>query len=126
MTAVDDGSSTNSSRKGLTSPPAVGGAEKKSNTPRARLKRPLTREDIPHAQSTVKLFKGLINGAFTERQRQCIAKDVAVGPIYEAVMVRKSGCRTLFDAGSVLSWEKERTTVQDVSDVCWSGPGMIS
>lgn len=115
MTAVDDGSSTNSSRKGLTSPPAVGGAEQKSNIPRTRLKRPLTREDIPHAQSTVKLFKGLMNGTFTERQRHCIAKDVAVGPIYEAVMVRKSGCRTFF---MLVQSYSGRKNVQDVSDVC--------
>lgn len=91
MTAVEDDSSSNDSRGGLTRPPVVGGPDQTSNIPRTRLKRPLTREDIPHVQSTVKLFKGLMNGTFTERQRKCIAKNVAVGPVYESVMVRKRG-----------------------------------
>lgn len=53
-----------------------------------QLKRPVTREDVPQLQCAANLLKGTLTGEFTERQRQCLAKDPRVGPLYKTAMVR--------------------------------------
>ncbi|CAN0424841.1 unnamed protein product [Ascophyllum nodosum] len=58
----------------------------KDTAPPERMVRPLTRKDVPKSKSTVNLFKGIIEGKFSDRQRHCLAKDATLGPIYEAVM----------------------------------------
>ncbi|CAN0240726.1 unnamed protein product [Pylaiella littoralis] len=56
--------------------------KKQKRAPKVSLKKPLTREDIPQLQSTVQL----VNHEFSARQRECLVKDRAVGPLYEAMM----------------------------------------
>lgn len=59
-----------------------------ARAPVFKLKRPVTREDVPQLQSAANLLKGTLNGELSERQRQCLAKDPSVGGLYKTVMVR--------------------------------------
>lgn len=59
-----------------------------ARTPLFKLKRPVTREDVPQLQSAANFFKGALNGELSERQRQCLAKDPSVGSVYKTAMVR--------------------------------------
>lgn len=56
--------------------------------PLFKLKRPITREDVPQLQSAANLLKGTLNGELSERQRECLAKDPSVGSLYKKAMVR--------------------------------------
>lgn len=70
-------------------PKAVRGSSSMSDDvlPPARIVRPLSRKDIPQSKSIVYLFKSILEGKFSDRQRKCLAKDSALGPMYEAVVV---------------------------------------
>lgn len=57
-------------------------------TPLFKLKRPVTREDVPQLMSAANLFKGALKGELSERQQQCLAKDPSVGSLYKTAMVR--------------------------------------
>lgn len=57
-------------------------------TPLFKLKRPVTREDVPQLMSAANLFKGALKGELSERQKECLAKDPSVGSLYKTAMVR--------------------------------------
>lgn len=87
--------------EGSARPSAEAEQAEQASFPLVRLKRPLTHEDIPQLYSTVNLLQGVFSGKFTDRQQQCLAKDSVVGPVYEAVMVRKESIQAAFQVWCV-------------------------